>query len=242
MRKDMSKVIVERPRATNGDGYKQGKRTQGYQHDPESAPAKEPLRARNARSKTLNENLRPLIRFLRAQVGRPWDKVKSEMAEHIRLTNAVQKHVLDHVRRYVEENVVYRDGVPGSIGYGAWTPLRGTGQYPAFFVGNGGILQIAKPERERHAKSELMAVRLDALHVAVYLNGCWHEATMKSYVLGLTDVKYGIFNDAVLGQVWSTAKLVQTYGKIKGFVQYAKSVRPMRRAEIKFHALDKVKR
>lgn len=240
MREDMSKVIVERPRAHGGLARKQGRRTQGYRGDPESAPSKEPLRSRDARSKSLNENLRPLVRYLRAQVGRPWDKVRSEMARHIRPTSAVQKHVLDHAKQYVEENVVFRDGVPGSVGMSGWTPLRGSQQYPAFYVGNGGILQVARPRRERRAKPDPAAVRLDARRVAVYLNGCWHEATMKSTLV--TSPDSGTFNDAVLGQVWRTEKLARVYGVVKGFVQYAKSVRAMTHAEIKFYALDKVKR
>src|SRR5258708_27864728 len=86
MRSDMHKVIVERPRmlrgaprnrktalrlnisgsalaAADGDDYDSG-----------------PRRASSARhDKHLNENLAPLRRYLESQVGRPWDKVYSEI-------------------------------------------------------------------------------------------------------------------------------------------------------------------
>lgn len=52
--------------------------------------------------KWLNEHLSPLRRYLQSQVGRPWDKVYSEICRHIRLDSAVQSHVLDHLWDYVE--------------------------------------------------------------------------------------------------------------------------------------------
>jgi hypothetical protein len=51
--------------------------------------------------KQLNENLSPLRRYLERQVGRPWNKVYSEIAAHLRADNAVQQHVRDHLRDFV---------------------------------------------------------------------------------------------------------------------------------------------
>ena len=48
--------------------------------------------------KLLNENLAPLRRYLERQVGRPWDKVYSEIAEGLRVASTVQRHVRDHLR------------------------------------------------------------------------------------------------------------------------------------------------
>ena len=62
--------------------------------------------------KHLSDNLQPLVRFLRTCVGRSWDKVHSEIAEHVRFTNAVQQHVLQHLRQFVEEHPKMLDGVP----------------------------------------------------------------------------------------------------------------------------------
>jgi hypothetical protein len=52
-------------------------------------------------AKELNENLSPLRRYLERQVGRPWNKVYSEIAEHLRPDNVVQQHVRDHLRNFV---------------------------------------------------------------------------------------------------------------------------------------------
>jgi hypothetical protein len=43
----------------------------------------------------------PLRRFLKRQVGRPWDKVYSEIAAHLRADNTVRQHVRDHLRNFV---------------------------------------------------------------------------------------------------------------------------------------------
>ncbi len=112
MRKDMSKVIVERPRT--GAGWDRKGRTRALADDEDA-----PLRARDReqtthptrrRTKALNENLAPLRRFLESSVGRPWNKVQSELSEHIRPTSTVQQHVLDHVKDFVATNTAMRDG------------------------------------------------------------------------------------------------------------------------------------
>lgn len=55
--------------------------------------------------KQLNENLAPLKKYLRRQVGRPWNKVYQDISRGLRPTSAVQQHVRDHVWDYVERHV-----------------------------------------------------------------------------------------------------------------------------------------
>jgi hypothetical protein len=57
--------------------------------------------SRGRGTKNLNENLAPLVRYLRTQVGRPWDKVYSEICERLRPTSAVQQHVRDHLEDFL---------------------------------------------------------------------------------------------------------------------------------------------
>lgn len=116
MRSDMSKVIVERPRAYRGHlgrsgcDYPRGKLR--HRHRAlEDAPRTEAM-GRGYAEKSLNENLQPLLRFLRAQVGRPWAKVHSEMAAHLCVKSAVQQHVFDHLRQFVAESVHFVGRVP----------------------------------------------------------------------------------------------------------------------------------
>lgn len=111
MRKDMAKVIVERPRL----GLKRAKaakpgRTRVIQGDDgEPLAAREPTR-KAPKTKVLNENLNPLIRYLGGQVGRPWSKVYSEICENLRPTSTVQQHVRDHVADFVATDARMQDG------------------------------------------------------------------------------------------------------------------------------------
>jgi hypothetical protein len=51
--------------------------------------------------KNLNENLKPLKRFLERNVGRPWDKVYSELRAGIDTRSAIGLHVMQHLFDYV---------------------------------------------------------------------------------------------------------------------------------------------
>src|ERR1700736_4474108 len=98
MRSDMARVIVERPRI-KAHGSNKGRAV-----DWDDMPSHEGMRrARALRGdrRQLNENLAPLRRYLERQVGRPWDKVYSEISRHLRVDNAVQQHVRDHLRDFV---------------------------------------------------------------------------------------------------------------------------------------------
>lgn len=98
MRHDMSRLIVERPRR-GGNRCRKGR-----QVALEDLPSKQGMRRRHVElgvDKDLNENLAPLRRYLERQVGRPWDKVYSEIAACLRVDSTVQQHVRDHLGDYV---------------------------------------------------------------------------------------------------------------------------------------------
>jgi hypothetical protein len=98
MRSDMARVIVERPRIPAFNTRK------GRNRPLEDLPTYEGLRKAQALRgdrKELNENLTPLRRYLERQVGRPWDKVYSEIAAHLRVDSTVQQHVRDHLSDFV---------------------------------------------------------------------------------------------------------------------------------------------
>jgi hypothetical protein len=106
MRDDMDKILVGRPRV-GGRGPKgtgRGKESR----DIEDLPTKESMKHRWKKGdlKSLNENLAPFYRYLHKQVGRPWDKVYSEIREQINARSAVQLHILQHLDTYVELHVV----------------------------------------------------------------------------------------------------------------------------------------
>lgn len=106
MRKDMSKVIVERPRSGRAAaGLRSGRTSVVEDDDGEplrpTRGGRAPKREKPQKTKLLNENLNPLKRFLARQVGRPWDKVYSEISEHLKPTSTVQQHVRDHIEDFV---------------------------------------------------------------------------------------------------------------------------------------------
>src|SRR4051812_29056576 len=97
MRHDMAKVIVERPRHGGGAKYPRAAfRSDSHRQmedHPRRTSAKRPWMEFGRGQKHLNENLAPLRRYLRSQVGRPWDKVYSEIRERINPDSAVQLHI-----------------------------------------------------------------------------------------------------------------------------------------------------
>jgi hypothetical protein len=115
MRKDMSKVIVERPRVGRAwAGLRPGRSRVVAADDGEplrtsKGPAREP-KGKPRKTKGLNENLNPLRRYLAAQVGRPWNKVYAEISAHLKPSSTVQQHVRDHLDDFVATKTRMRAG------------------------------------------------------------------------------------------------------------------------------------
>jgi hypothetical protein len=106
MRPDMPKILVERPRPPSR--VPRGRDGRKFR-DQSDAPFL-PMKAGYRDPKSLNENLRPLARYLKRQIGRPWDKVYSEVCAVIDGRNAVQRHILEHLDQYVAVHTRVVDG------------------------------------------------------------------------------------------------------------------------------------
>ena len=178
MRNDMYKVIVERPRR---GGYASACRRVD---DLDESPRCEGLRKRHRDRKWLNENLRPLERYLAAQVGRPWDKVYAEICAGIDRRNTVQQHIHQHLTDFVAINVVDLDGTLCASRWGRPEPI---GRYwgPAFYVDPRTGLLRRNRLRER-ARCEYAETRgqgmqpqnehrriIDAMHQLHCIAGLW---------------------------------------------------------------------
>ncbi len=189
MRADMAKVIVERPRK-KGRSWKKPK---GYQrqlrrYGEDGPPCREGIKTRwGGRTKYLNEHLGPLRRYLDSQVGRPWDKVFSEICAHISRNSAVQDHVRDHVEGYVTLCVILIDGIPcngdGSLQYGR--PLHQMRWKPWYVCpATGQLRRVKKPGRKRQGKPK---AEIPPQYIPVsdtlqcrFLNDGWHLVTLKT--------------------------------------------------------------
>lgn len=187
MRADMAKVIVERPRKKGRSFRKpKGERRRIQDHGEDGPPSREGIRTCwGHRTKYLNEHLGPLRRYLDAQVGRPWDKVFSEICRHIDRSSAVQDHVRDHVERYVVRNVLLVDGVPCS-GEGDWNhgrPLSEMWHRFWYVCPRTGLLRrnevSPRPRyRERPKPAPPVHVRVSELLQCRFHHGVWHLVTL----------------------------------------------------------------
>jgi hypothetical protein len=154
MREDMFKVIVERPRAYAG--YHRRGRPLPIDEDSPSRGKVKPLEGR----KSLNENLAPLRRFLEKSVGRPWDKVFSEICERLSIASAVQKHVRDHLEDFVQLSPVptcrWRNR-PGGL----------------YVCPRTGILRRRPLPRVERSAAPLTSIRIDAVWTYELVNELW---------------------------------------------------------------------
>lgn len=100
MRADMFKVVVERPRW--GAGHAPSPK---LKRTPDPSIQHIGLKRHAAiaapYSKSLNENLAPLVRFLRSRRGRPWDSVFSEICSTLDTGSTIKMHVRSHIEDYV---------------------------------------------------------------------------------------------------------------------------------------------
>ena len=225
MRKDMAKVIVERPRY----GSRLPSRKKGYRKSVQSTPIDEqpkhePMLGRwKGRQRELNEHLGPMRRFLRSNVGRPWNKIHQELCEHISFNNAVQAHVLSHIENYVNKQAMIRgDGVYVRLRWGVGDVRLREGEmyiHPT----NGLLCVVAKSKRKPQDRRVVLDSRLQCLR----REESWWEVRLRKRPLDPED-EWDIWLERDVAQI-SESELIREYGgKL-----YAISKRPLSRQETK---------
>lgn len=196
MRKDMPKCLVEDGRLSGGEFGRKLKRRHRRKLNKnlgEDSPKREPMsggRAYGWEAKTLNETLKPLVRFLRSNEGRPWDKVYSEIRERLDVKNPVQLHIMEHLWQFVDRDVRVSDqGVPvyprrwhgqsGGFtvnGKPGWSEmLRSTGNWPNFYIDDHGILRQPRARRYPDGPSPEPKVHRADGRVFVKTDGIWYD-------------------------------------------------------------------
>ena len=223
MRSDMAKVIVERPRG----GRLRKSRQKGYRRYLQRAaaaglPTRECMLGRwKGGTKFFSEHLGPLCKFLRSQVGRPWNKVHSEICRHVRPDSVVQNHILTHVWDEVAVHVVLTNGVPCF----AEPPLTGRALSPGdlYVCPKSGLLKIAKPRPRRQVRRLMLSENLQ-YHL---VNGIWLEVRLRK----LPPDFEGCW-DALLQRRIGTMRRAELW-KSYGQPAYALSTRPLTRDEDK---------
>ncbi len=118
----MPKKLVERPRR----GAWGPKRAQRDRSKTRMAIAREDFGALRKRGpmarhdKWLNEYLKPLQRFLRSRRGQPWDRVYSELREHLSASSTVHMHIMEHLWDMVARRVRVERGRVFRVERTAW--------------------------------------------------------------------------------------------------------------------------
>ncbi len=116
MRKDMAKVVTEKPRYGHANRSKKtGLRIRRYNN--EDNLDNQPKRISSSRhrqhgwlGKEFSDRLGPLKRFLRSRVGQHWDKVYSELSQSLDKRSLTGLHIWDHVWIEVERDCVIENG------------------------------------------------------------------------------------------------------------------------------------
>jgi hypothetical protein len=154
MRSDMHKVIVERPRMLRSKwkNRKTALRLSASERAQAITDAEDydsgHSRASSARhEKELNENLAPLKRYLMAQVGRPWDKVYSEICRTIDTRSVIGLHVLQHVDGFIALETFMQDGKVYERGWCSAREVSGLYVHPVT-----GIIRLPKRVDSKYAK------------------------------------------------------------------------------------------
>lgn len=86
MRDDMAKVVTERPRRGHGEKSRKttGRRIRSYDSDADyDEPTRLPVgrgRQYGWSAKEFSDLINPLKRYLRSCIGRPWNKVHSDLS------------------------------------------------------------------------------------------------------------------------------------------------------------------
>lgn len=132
MRADMFKVIVERPRW--GAGHAPAVKLKRDKAPHQRIGLRRHAKEQAAYTKGLNENLAPLVRFLRSRVGCRWDDVFSEICATLDTGSTVKMHVRQHLGDFVLHRIAYgRRGELLNDGH-VLRPDRRNCAWPEFYV------------------------------------------------------------------------------------------------------------
>ena len=205
MRDDFNKLMVERERLGHNMKFADVRNAKGNaSFDEDAVGGKESIHRRRRETfvsrKRFNENLNPLKNFLRVNVGKPWDKVYSEICATFDKRKVINNHILEHLFQYVKLEVYIINGKPHELNKYRYRKDEGqydliewrSHHYPTYYVDpRDGLLKApkqGKTKRERQAETdrEIRAEqnkvyrRIDDDNHLFLLNGIWWHYTAKT--------------------------------------------------------------
>jgi hypothetical protein len=167
MRSDMKKVVVERPRwGSRVRNNKFGARLRYIEgHDYEEQPKKPKgfESYHDGCGKMFTDVLGPLARFLRSNLGRPWDKVYGELCAGLDKRKATGLHIFQHLERMVSLHCYFGDDRKVySLGRGRECEVQGYYVHPR----TGLLCEVRREsKRERRLKAMRAAAGVSQLYL-----------------------------------------------------------------------------
>jgi hypothetical protein len=184
----MHKVVVERPRWNPGPG-KRGRRAN---LPDELLPKCEGIRRPHPKRKGLADLLGPLKRWLRAQVGRPWDDVYGEACAVIKPDSVVRPHIKTHLLEFVQRHTFLKEGqvwcfagrwgvqeMPVAIAATHWSPFHVD---PATRLLVESPIHPRRSWRDKKAEHRILTQHwLNETTLIRRLNGNWFECRVEAF-------------------------------------------------------------
>jgi hypothetical protein len=172
MREDFDKVLTERPRVGGGGAYRSGKRMAEKELHEDFSIKQSPM-SMGRGSKEFTDLISPLYRWMEKQVGRPWNKVYSDIKVNFGSNNLQHQHLFQHVKWMVELNCFKRDHkIYNSMGL----EVNSFGsRRPQFYVMDDGILKVSKKPRNKFKPNEDTSLKKIGDKAYKNEDGIWYE-------------------------------------------------------------------
>lgn len=123
--------------------YRRGWRTRqqkGYKHKTmfnlyENAKQQESMKfMHGGGTRSFNDNLEPLIRFLASNAGKNWNKVYGELCKQLKKNTVPGLHVFNHLYDFVIEHTYTRNKKIYYMEYGTYKELVSREKFPKFYI------------------------------------------------------------------------------------------------------------
>jgi len=133
--KRLDEELIECYRLGSREKQKKGYKNKLKRNFYENAKQRESIKfMHGGGTKHFNDNLEPLIRYLRSNTGRPWDKVYSELCEKLDKTTVSGLHVFNHLFDFVSEHAWVENKKVYELKFGKKRELINRRQWKQFYV------------------------------------------------------------------------------------------------------------
>ena len=186
MRKDFQKLLCECYKEGRGWATSSGsvrRRLKRLQDDEDTCTSTHIAASKiRTRDKSFGENLAPLKRFIEKQIGRPWNKVYSEICQHNSKAGAVGLHIFQHLFFYIETDTIKdeRGRIFTKAGeQGSWWRKSAELIFGALYVDpdDNIIKRYRRNKAQAKAKEPTRFIRVNAHITLEQEHGIWYAYT-----------------------------------------------------------------